>query len=512
MVLGRNTHYAERPTPQQRPASIHHTKASIPRLGVYRKETMPRQYRKDALLIFCLLAFVYSYFYQDGGYNGNSRFGLIFAMVRERRLTIDSFHNKTGTKTLDKSYFNGQYYSDKAIGPSLVGAFFYIPMYWIKQTFNRLGQSTAKIILTFLVIGLPSAIAGSLLYILCLYLSRSRLRAFLVTLIITLGTMYFPYSISFFSHQFTSALLFSAFFMLFFLKEKPEIWKNWYFFLIGLLLGMALISEYPSAVIILALLFYYFTILWRNPTYHHFYPIGLTMVGGAIPVLLQLINNKLSFGNWFSIGYANLSNPYFNSSMGQGLMGIHWPNLRVLFYMTFHPTMGLFWQSPVLIFSIIGAIFLFIERRYRIEAILAMWIIGTYLVIMSGYYMWWGGHALGPRHIIPILPFFCILLVFVPKRLNWPLVVLGAVSIGQMIFAAASNIQVPDTMVEKINTLGFFEYSNIYNYCLKQLIQGNFTRNLGLQYLGLKSWSSLIPLLVVLAGGIFYFIRNTYES
>src|SRR4030043_57630 len=100
---------------------------------------MPRQYRKDALIIFCLLSIVFAYFYQDGGWNGNSRFGLIFAIVQEGRLTIDSFHAKNGTKTDDKSYFNGHYYSDKAIGPSLVGAIFYVPLYWVKQTFNRIG-------------------------------------------------------------------------------------------------------------------------------------------------------------------------------------------------------------------------------------------------------------------------------------------------------------------------------------------------------------------------------------
>ena len=473
---------------------------------------MPRQVRKDALIIFCLLAFVYAYFYQDSGWNGNSRFGLIFAVVREGRLTIDSFHNKGDTKTLDKAYFNGHYYSDKAIGPSLVGAVLYAPMYWVKQTFNRLGQSTAKIILTYLVIGLPSAIAGSLLYILCLYLSGSRLRAFLVTLMITLGTMYFPYSLSFFSHQFSSSLLFSAFFMIFFLKEKPEIWKNWHFFLIGLLLGMALISEYPTAIIILALIIYYFTIFWRNPSYRRFRPIGLTMLGGAIPVLLQLVYNKLCFGNFLSTGYANLSNPYFNSSMGQGVMGIHLPDLKVLFYMTLHPTMGLFWESPFLLFSIIGAVFIFRERRYRMEAILAIWIIGSYLVIMSGYYMWWGGYSLGPRHLIPMLPFFCILLIFIPKRLTWPFVVLGLVSIGQMIIAAASDINVPDTMVDEIADLGFFQYSHIYSYCLQQLEKGKFAWNLGQQFLGLKTWSSLIPFLVVIGGVTFFFFRKSSDA
>lgn len=476
------------------------------------KGIMPSHYRRDALIIFGLLAFIYAYFYQDGGWNGNSRFGLIFASVQEGRLTIDSFHKRQGTATGDKSYFNGHYYSDKAIGPAVVGAILYVPFYWTNRIFHHPGQANVKMILTFLVIGLPSAIAGSLMYILCLYLSQSRFWAYLVTLAITLGTMYLPYSIIFFSHQFTSSLLFSAFVMIFFLKGRPETWKNWYLFLVGLLLGGALISEYPSAIIILPLLVYYFSIIWRNHTNRNFRSIIWPMLGGAIPVLLQLVYNKLSFGNFLSIGYENLNDPNFSSAMGQGLMGIHWPNLSVLYYMTLHPTMGLFWESPVLLLSIIGAVFMFLERRYRFESILAMWIIVSYLVIMSGYYMWWGGYSLGPRHIIPILPFFGVLLTFVPKRFTWPFVVLSLVSIAQMIIAAASDVMVPDTMVLKISTLGFFEYSNIYSYGLKALLDDNFGPNLGRRLLGLESWSSLIPLLVVIAGVTFLFFWNTMKT
>jgi len=186
--------------------------------------------------------------------------------------------------------------------------------------------------------------------------------------------------------------------------------------------------------------------------------------------------------------------------------------LSVLYYMTLHPTMGIFWESPALLLSIIGAVFILRKRWYREEAILAIWVIGSYLVFQSGYFMWWGGHALGPRHIIPVLPFFCVLLVFVPRRLNWPFMVLSLVSIGQMTIAAASVVNVPETMVLKINTLGYFEYSNIYSYCLKQLLDGNFTHNWGHYLLGLKSWSSLIPLLVVSVGVTFLFFRNTDDK
>ena len=473
---------------------------------------MPRQYKKDALIILGLLAFVYAYFYQDGGSNGNSRLSLIFAMVREGRLTIDTYHDRQGTKTGDKAYFNGHYYSDKAIGPSLVGAITYAPLYWIRQHLHRIGQSTAVKIVTFIVVGLPSAIAGSFIYLLCLYLSKSRMRAFLTTLSITLGTMYLPYSVILFSHQFSASLLFSAFFIIFLLKERLVLWKSWYLFVIGSLLGWALISEFPTLIIICALLFYYLRTVWQNPTLRRFRSIALPALGGAIPILLQMIYNKLCFGNFLSIGYANLANSYYRSGMELGFMGINWPDLRVLYYMTLHPTMGLFWESPVLLFSVIGVVFIFLERRFRQEAILAMGMIGSYMVIMSGYYMWWGGSALGPRHIIPVLPFFCVLLIFVPKRLTWPLVILSLVSIGQMFIAAASDVLAPDDWVSEINTLGFLKYTNIYSYCLKRLLAGKFAWNLGQAILGLQNWASLLPVALVVSGSTILMVLFSTRS
>ena len=345
-------------------------------------------YRKDALTVFFLLAFVYAYFNQDGGWNANSRFGLIFALVQEGRLSIDSYYDneEMDTETGDLAYYNGHYYSDKSIGPAVLGALVYIPIYWLEQTLHFPNIDGVKWILTFLVVGFPSAIAGSFMFILCCYISNSRFRAYSITLAITLGTLYLPYSTIFFSHQLTSALLFSAFFFIFLLKENPLIWKNGYLFLIGLLLGWALICEYPSAIIIMALIVYYLSIIWKNAHHRKLSSIVWPMLGGIIPVFLQLLYNKLCFNNYFSIGYANLEDPIFNLSMGQGLMGIHWPNLSVLYYMTLHPLMGIFWLSPVLLFSFIGAFFIIKELRYRQEGLLAAWIICSYLIIMSGYY------------------------------------------------------------------------------------------------------------------------------
>ena len=86
------------------------------------------RYKKDAWLVFALFAITYAYFFQDPGTNGNSRLDLTLAIVREHRLTIDSFHLAEGLRTSDKAIFNHHYYTDKAIGSSVIAAGFYYPL------------------------------------------------------------------------------------------------------------------------------------------------------------------------------------------------------------------------------------------------------------------------------------------------------------------------------------------------------------------------------------------------
>jgi hypothetical protein len=465
--------------------------------------------RRDALIVFCLLAICFGYIYQAPGWNGNSRFGLTFAIVQEGRLTIDSFHDREETRTGDKSYFDGHYYSDKAIGPSLIGAALYAPLWGMKLVFGHPSLETSKVILNFLVIGLPSAIAGALMYLLCVHLTGSRFRALVATLAVALGTMYFPYSVVFFSHQLASSLLFGAFFMIFLLKRSLGRRGAGYRIAIGLLLGWAVISEFPTAAIAAPLAAYYVHAVWKAEPGRRLRALALPAIGGLVPIALQLGYNVLCFGSPFSLGYSNLSDPVYVEAMAHGVMGIQAPDLTVLFYTLFHPSLGLLWESPVLLMAPVGAVFLFRERRYRAEAIVATWIVVFYLILMSGYSVWWGGYALGPRHFIPVLAFLCMPLAFVPRKWTWLTVILGLISVAQMTIAAASSVLVPETMVLRIEAQRFFEYSNIYSFCLRELLNGNFARNLGTQYLGLQGWVSLLPLGAAASALIFLFLRGT---
>ena len=72
----------------------------------------PALARKAAILLGLVTFLSFQYFYEGGGWNQNSRFDLLRAIVERHTLQIDAYHQNTG----DKAHFGGHYYSDKAPG------------------------------------------------------------------------------------------------------------------------------------------------------------------------------------------------------------------------------------------------------------------------------------------------------------------------------------------------------------------------------------------------------------
>ena len=461
--------------------------------------------QKNGLIVFFLLALVYAYFYHEPEYNGNSRLGLTAAIVQEGRLTIDSFHEGSGLATGDKSIYNGHYYTDKAIGTSLLAALPYAPIYWgMRLIGHPIGLWLMAHLLTFLVIGLPSAIAGSIIYIICERISGSPLRARVVTAAVALGSMAFPYSLVFFSHQLAAALLWISFFLIFRLRFQDNPPKGWYAVLFGLLLGLSLITEYPTALIVLPLVVYYLYVLWLKQAKNVVGLILFSALGGLLPISLLFGYNVFVFGQPLVNSYQYLADLSYLDAMSHGIMGIGLPDITVLFFETFQPAMGLFWQSPVMLMILPGAFYILRDRRYRVEGGLALSIFTVYLVICSGYFQWWGGYSSGPRHIIPMLPFLCLPLIFVPRRLFPLFDGLTVISVAQMTIVAASKVIVPNAPMNNFLKLNYFEYSTIYSYCLPELVKGTLSWNVGRNLLGLNGWISLVPVILVITGVFLY--------
>src|SRR5690348_17394504 len=82
---------------------------------------------REAVLVFLMVLIAYGYFSTERDANINSRLALVKAFVDEGRFEIDSYHN-TELYTVDKSYFKGHYYSDKAIGTAALGIAAYYPL------------------------------------------------------------------------------------------------------------------------------------------------------------------------------------------------------------------------------------------------------------------------------------------------------------------------------------------------------------------------------------------------
>ena len=152
----------------------------------------------------------------------------------------------------------------------------------------------------------------------------------------------------------------------------------------------------------------------------------------------------------------------------------------------------------------VGAYRLWHSRQYRMEGLVAAVSFCAYLVINAGYFMWWGGYSFGPRHLTPMLPFLCLLLIFVPRRYFPILVILTILSTAQMLIVTASTIHVPDDYFVKLSKIGFFDYSAIYSYCLQKLTEGKFAWNVGQSLFGLKGWLSLLPIILLIAGSAVF--------
>ena len=67
---------------------------------------------KTACFLGAVSFLSFLYFYEGGGWNQNSRFDLLRAIVERHTLQIDAYADNTQ----DKAHFRGHYYSDKAPG------------------------------------------------------------------------------------------------------------------------------------------------------------------------------------------------------------------------------------------------------------------------------------------------------------------------------------------------------------------------------------------------------------
>jgi len=357
-------------------------------------------------LVFAIVLVSCAYFVQGGGMNENSRYALVRAIVEDHSFRIDRFH----TSTIDRAQFEGHWYSDKAPGLSLLAALPYALGARIAQPSDEVEPSPLALhLVTIATCALATATAAVVLLHLLVGLGVTTLVALLAVFGWVLGTNAFAYATLFYAHQLAASLLVLA--VAGIRAAGREAAPRWYAFGAGCATGLAVISEYPVAVLALGLGCYGLATLGVR----RMLPFVL---GALIPVLLLCAYNTSCFGDPLHLGYQSLADQAFADAIASDFLGFSAPRLGIIGELLVFEYRGLLPLSPFLVLAAPGMWWMIRDRALRPIGILCATAFAGFVLLMSGYHFWSGGAAMGPRYLIPVLPFAIVPVAVAIDRLR----------------------------------------------------------------------------------------------
>lgn len=400
---------------------------------------------KIELLIFTMMFLAGAAFYHPVEYdNTSSRYALLSAIVDYGTLSIDAYQ----ASTLDKSEWNGHYYSVKAPGASFLG----VPVYWFLRNFTPLKSFDPLIRLNMYIVRVMTttslfALLGVVMYRLAQFCGAVPKQAFLMVIAYGFGSIALLHATMFSGHQIAASLGFFSFALLIWFSlsnNQMAGFKNLeYGFLAGMLCGFAVLTDYAAIVVAIFLTVYLFATSFRWQ-----FKTGF-LIGCCVCVIILAAYNTVCFGHPFSLSYGNIADGNFKEVTAQGIHGIGFPRLESLAGLLFSPSHGVFFIMPVLLLSIWGVINMIDREKRSREAFLIMGIvIGSFLFI-SGCYGWKGGMTFGPRYLVPMLPFLAFPIAF----LRWPLYLFWLLFIPSCVQVTLPVIGVPHVKEVIVNPI-----------------------------------------------------------
>jgi hypothetical protein len=328
--------------------------------------------RRPETALFVLALGVYAYFFQAGGWNQNARFDLVRAIVEEHTLVIDDYADNTH----DLAFFGGHIYSEKAPGLSILA----VPAYAVVHPFAERRRPRGRLLhraaylATLLTVSLPSAIAVVLLFRVGVRLGAPPAASAAVAAAYGLATLALPYATLFYAHQLVAALLLGAFSLVLDTRSAAREASPARLVVTGLLLGYAVASEYPAALLA-AVIAVYAAAVVRSPT-----RLGWLVLGGLIPALGLAAYHTAAFGGPFTVPYAASADP---NRQGGLFVGITLPDPRLLGRILFSTERGLLHHTPWLALALPGLVSLIRRRETRREGMACLAAIVVGLVFNS---------------------------------------------------------------------------------------------------------------------------------
>src|SRR5689334_14358781 len=310
-------------------------------------QTLARLFQSDRVFAG-LLALCYVFYLTPAGTNTLSRYDMVYALAHGT--AIIDIH---AGNTIDVSYYQGHWYSPRSLGLSLLAT----PLLWLLSHITSIDNTahftlTQQIAILNAFTVLPVAVMAAVALRRFVAHLRPSLASTPLPMVVAgafaLGTLAFPFSTTFFSHAFGGGLAFIGFYLLYRAREKENA-GSWVI-LSGLLMGLAVISEYPVGVIVVALLGY----IWLVFPGQRLQMLGAFILGMIPSALLLGWYDWFAFGSPFHLSYAYVSDAAF-SGQHQGFFGITTPHLDSLWSTLVFPR-GLLIESPFLLLAPLGLV------------------------------------------------------------------------------------------------------------------------------------------------------------
>jgi hypothetical protein len=298
--------------------------------------------------------------------NELSRVLLTRAIVEDGTMRLDAQVARSGEFS-DLAKFDGHYYSDKAIGTSLLA----VPFYWSWfHLFGPLNDFFSVLLCRLFVVTLPAiGLAAFLL---------RRWQSPLAVLAMFLGSVVLPQSLSFTGHVPMTVLIVIVAELV--LEARPR--SHRFYLLMGALTGAAIVIDYTAALFAVLLAAH---LMWKRTGW-------LYLAGVAAVASVVLIYNAMHFAGPFDPAYHHMIGARDQANRAGALLGAGLPRLDALWGLTFGKMRGLFLLSPFLLACV--------RRRD-----FAMVIAAAYLLAAAAIPDWHGGWCLGSRYLVPAVPF-----------------------------------------------------------------------------------------------------------